>query len=151
MIHQYPIKIRFLSLPVCAIQPTIRSMRVAPFMITGVVQKGAQRGRALGYPTINMRLTQKLTHGVYVSETDIAGTWYPSATFIGAAETFGSTEVKVETYILGFTGDLYDKEISVRLHSFLRPNIKFSTVSELLKQIKHDISQVRKFMQDGVV
>lgn len=126
-------------------------MRVSPFIIFGVVQKGAQRGRTLGYPTINMQLTKKLTHGVYVSETDIAGTWYPSATFIGAAETFGSTEVKVETHILGYTGDLYDKEISVRLHTYLRPNIKFTTVEDLLRQIKQDISQVREFMQDGVV
>lgn len=126
-------------------------MRVPPFIIQGIVESGAKRGRVLGYPTINMKLSQCITHGVYISETDIAGVWYPSATFIGAAKTFGQKTVRAETYILDFTGDLYGKKITVRLHSYIRPNIKFPSVEKLQIQMKHDVELVRDFKRAGIV
>ncbi|MCR4263292.1 MAG: riboflavin kinase [Candidatus Roizmanbacteria bacterium] len=117
------------------------------YSITGIVLHGKRRGKALGFPTANMMLTQSIPSGIYVSTTEFNDGEYHSVTFIGAAETFGETDRKAETHILNFSEDLYGVEISVKLLSKLRESERFETVDALVTQIKKDIRQTRNFFK----
>lgn len=116
--------------------------------IRGEVQKGSQRGRALGFPTANMRLTDPVPEGIYIAETVVNGKRYPSAAFIGAAVTFGEQERKLETYILDYQSDLYGKTITVILLKKIRENKKFNTADELVAQIRSDVEVVRSYFRN---
>jgi riboflavin kinase/FMN adenylyltransferase len=134
------------------------------YMIRGIVRKGNQLGRTLGYPTANIILHQDIPDGVYSSLVNISrcsnilqkkyqaqtipyknGLWLPSVTFIGAAETFGGTKKKVEAHLLDFNGHLYDKWLTVHLFQYLRGSRKFASVEQLLDAMHKDEKQTRLF------
>jgi riboflavin kinase/FMN adenylyltransferase len=112
---------------------------------TGVVKKGAGRGKDLGFPTANIEPPEGLdvVEGIYFGRLIGA----PSLVFIGAAETFGETEKKVEVYVLGFGGDLYGQEVEVEIEKFLRPNVKFTGKDELVAQMKKDEQDAREYFR----
>lgn len=121
-----------------------------PFVLSGVVEKGAQRGRLLGYPTANLRAENDFvpTPGVYVSSSTVAGKDYRTITFIGVNKTFVEGDlspVKIETHILDFSADIYGQRLEVRLLDFLRSEQKFSSVEALKEQIQLDVSRARGF------
>ena len=72
------------------------------YIFRGKVIAGQKRGKALGFPTANVRLHKKIPEGIYVSQTIINKKVFSSATFIGSAKTFGEKDYKAETYILDF-------------------------------------------------
>lgn len=114
----------------------------------GKVKKGQQRGKKLGFPTANLSAGKqirinKIDEGIYVSKTKIRNKTYQSITFIGAAKTFSESTFQVETYILDFNKDIYYQWISVTLLKKLRGNKKFSSVQELIKQMKEDEREAR--------
>ncbi len=140
------------------------------YTIRGIVRKGNQLGRTLGYPTANIALHQDIPEGVYISLVDIRrvsfalqkryraeaveyrdGLWLPSLTFIGAAETFGGTKKKVEAHILDFNGNLYDQWLSVHLLQYLRGSKKFATVEQLLEAMHTDEAQARAFFTNNTL
>ena len=115
----------------------------APYLIFKEVSRGAQLGRTIGFPTANQlfgrgQLVPRF--GVYASETVTGGKKYPSITDIGVKPTvnYGGAPL-AETYIHGFSGDLYGSPLQVRLKRFIRPEMKFGSVEELKKQIGADI------------
>lgn len=121
-----------------------------PFTLSGVVERGAQRGRQLGYPTANLRSENDFVPkpGVYVSTSTVAGKDYPSVTFIGINKTFVEGDlspVKIETHFLDFSADIYGQRLEVRLLDFLREEQKFSSVEALKEQIEKDILRTRSF------
>ncbi|MBI3984679.1 MAG: riboflavin kinase [Candidatus Levybacteria bacterium] len=120
-------------------------MNSKKIVIWGKVKKGSERGRLLGFPTANIALHKKIELGIYVSYTKVFEKTYPSVTFIGNATTFDEKEIKAETYILDFKKDLYKKYISIRLLKKLRGNIKFKNEKELIRQIKKDIEDTKKY------
>ncbi|MDR2266461.1 MAG: bifunctional riboflavin kinase/FAD synthetase [Christensenellaceae bacterium] len=115
---------------------------VRPFSITGTVVHGFCRGRTIGFPTANITVNpQKILPltGVYATTTMIANTLYKSITNIGTAPTFDdSKNVTIETHLLGFSGDLYDKSITVSFVRRIRDIIKFESIDELKKQLEKD-------------
>lgn len=115
----------------------------------GKVRTYKKRGRKLGFPTANVDLHNKLTEGVYISETKIKDSWLPSLTFIGAAKTFGDKKYQSETYILGFNQDIYDKWISVKFLKKIRGNKKFNSSEDLVKQMEKDKQQARKYFSEN--
>ena len=116
-------------------------------MFWGKVERGKQRGRALGYPTVNVRLHRRIPEGVYISETKVAGKVYQSVSFVGAAKTFGEKDVLGETYIFDFQKDLYGQWISVRLLKKIRGNKKFGSKEELIKYISKDVAEAREYFR----
>lgn len=113
-----------------------------PYGIYGTVLSGNRLGRVMGFPTINQRLQPGRTlprFGVYRSETMVDGTAYRSVTNIGVKPTVGSDVPLAETYILGFSGDLYGQRILVRLIRFVRPEQKFDGVEALRAQLEKDV------------
>lgn len=111
----------------------------------GKVRRHNQRGRKLGFPTANINLSKNIPEGIYVSKTKIAGKEYPGLTFVGKAETFNEKKFLAENYILDFNKDIYDNWISVKLLKKIRDNKKFKSADDLIKQMKKDEQESRKY------
>lgn len=107
-----------------------------------VVVHGDARGRTIDSPTINQFFTEDFVvpqYGVYASFSIIDGKKYPSVTNIGVRPTIeGYSKERSETNIVGFDGDLYDKNISVHLLKKIREEMKFNNLDELRNQIAKD-------------
>lgn len=119
-----------------------------PYFIRGKVVRGDMRGRTLGFPTANIAASHEKiypSNGSYVGITPINGKWYPAAVSIGSNPTFaGKREVRTETHIIGFSGDIYGRTISVLLLKKNRDEIKFDSVEKLTAQLRKDISVSEK-------
>jgi len=122
-------------------------MTTFPMTLRGTVAHGDKRGRALGFPTANINgALPGLAYGVYASQTRIAGedkVWR-SVTSYGTRPTFEGADQRIETHILDYQGDIYGREIEVRLVAFVRPELRFSSADELVATMRHDLEQVQK-------
>ena len=117
----------------------------APYYIKGRVSHGRKVGRSIGFPTANIPIREGRIipmAGVYSTAVVIDDKIYKAVTNIGSCPTFGEHEVHLESFIIDFSGDLYDKEIRVFLLDFLRPERTFASVEELCKQIEYDKNRV---------
>lgn len=115
------------------------------FSFSGIVKAGNKRGRDLGFPTANVPLSQSIPEGIYASKVIIDKKPHHAITFIGAAKTFDETVYQSETYVLDFDEDLYGKEIVISLLKKIRGNMKFSSVKDLIAQMKVDERDARKY------
>ena len=113
------------------------------YKVSGRVITGERRGKELGFPTANIRLHKKIPEGIYSASVTINGKRYFAASFVGSAKTFQQTQVKVESYLFDFKGDLYGKWITVRLFEKIRDNQKFESVEELVTQIRDDVEKIK--------
>ncbi len=112
---------------------------------------GRQLGRTIGIPTINQEFPENFClpkFGAYASLVTVDGIEYRGVTNIGVKPTVGSDKPVSETWILGFTGNLYGKTVDVRLVSFIREERKFTSVDELKKQILSDAEISRHIQSD---
>ena len=120
-----------------------------PFALQGRVIKGNARGRTLGFPTANLSIPQDRTipgNGIYATWAYVGETRYMAATNVGTRPTFDEKERIVETFILDYSGDLYDSEITVEFIKRLRDEIRFETVEALVAQIHEDVEQTRQVL-----
>lgn len=111
------------------------------FGYTLTVVHGDHLGRKLGCPTLNQLFPDGFIvpkYGVYSSRTCIDGVWYRSVTNIGIRPSFENDEQRSETHVIGYCGDLYGKEIEVRLVSYRRGEMKFNSLDELKAQLEKD-------------
>jgi len=111
----------------------------------GKVIKGNQRGKAMGFPTANIDLSEAIPEGIYISKVNLEKDWYPALIFVGAAKTFDEEKIQAETYILDFNSNLYNQWISVELIKKIRGNRKFRSEEELVRQMKKDELVARSF------
>lgn len=115
------------------------------FTFESEVIKGDQRGRTIGFPTINQHLPEGLVvpkFGVYSSLTTVDGVTYKSFTNIGIRPTWRVDEALSETHIFDFSGDLYGKVVSIELIDYLRSEKTFKNVNELKEQLNYDKSSI---------
>jgi riboflavin kinase/FMN adenylyltransferase len=120
-----------------------------PFTLIGKTVTGTQRGRILGFPTINLELNPDMASpkdGVYATITVINGKSMPSVTNIGIRPTFGGGERIKETHILDFKGDIKDETIEVCFVERLRGEIKYSNEDELKAQIRLDVEKAKNIL-----
>ena len=122
-----------------------------PHLVTGVVARGAGRGRQLGFPTANLEQIAQLTpaEGVYAGRTWVLGRCYPSPISVGRAVTFDHGERLVEAVLLGFNQDIYDQDIQVEFYLHLRQQLRFPTPESLARQIKADCEKVQSLVAAG--
>ena len=102
---------------------------------------GNRLGRTMEFPTINQALPEQFVipkFGVYASIALVEGKDYPAVTNVGVKPTIGSDRILAETHIVGYEGNLYGQHIEVRLLQFIRPEQKFSGVTQLKAQIARD-------------
>ncbi len=129
------------------------SMLGRPYSLAGIVVRGAQRGRTLGWPTINLASENELVpaDGVYVGEVRLdAEPDHPRPTVvnIGRRPTFEDEMQRViEGHILDFDGDLYGTRAILGLHRRLRGEKAFGSVEELKEQIALDASATREYFR----
>ncbi len=113
----------------------------------GIIVKGDQRGRELGYPTANVPLGDTLhpAYGIYACFVRIEGEaeWWPSATNIGIRPMFELDIGQVEAHILnGFDRDIYGRRLHIRPVKRLRGEAKFDSLDNLIVQMEKDCAQV---------
>ena len=128
--------------------------------ITGIVEKGKQQGREIGFPTANLNIKKFLKPplGVYVTrlkiidqkELENSNDWLPSISNIGTRPTVSGNSINLETHIIDYNNkdfdiNLYGKRIRVELLDFLRSEKKFNSLSELKKQIEFDTKKAYNF------
>ena len=121
-----------------------------PPWLDGTVVRGFARGRALGVPTANLRWTPGRVvpaPGIYAGFGVLGpgeGERYAAAISVGGNPTFGDVEgTVVEAYLIGFDGDAYDRPLRVEFTRFLRHELAFETVEELVEQMWRDIETAR--------
>jgi riboflavin kinase/FMN adenylyltransferase len=114
---------------------------------TAEVIKGNQLGRTMNAPTANQVPAGIITpkHGVYAGTATLPdGERYPSVINIGVRPTVNRDNMQAvvfETHLIGFSGDLYGKELTVSLSAFLREESRFGSLALLKNQIRKDIDQ----------
>ena len=120
-----------------------------PHILTGRVVHGHQLGRRLGFPTANLLLPEELVvpkFGVYACRCLVDGSRYPAVTNVGTRPTVAGVGVTIETWILGYEGDLYDREITLEFFRFLRPEIKFPTLEDLQEAVRGDAEKTKEIL-----
>ncbi len=121
-----------------------------PFVIEGTVVRAMGRGRTIGYPTINLKTEHHLLpkNGVYVSEAEVEGRAYAGVTNIGHNPTFGAgQERSIETFLLDFNGNLYDRQVRLAFLERIRDEKKFNSPEDLVAQITKDVEMGREYFR----
>ncbi len=128
------------------------------FSVRGVVVRGEQRGRKLGYPTANVPVSATSTavpaDGVYAGWLrrldDDSAPWWPTAISVGTNPTFTEVARQVESYVLDRDDlELYGVEVEVAFGSRLRGQVRFDGVDELVAQMRVDVEQTRAALHLG--
>lgn len=113
-----------------------------PFFINGIVVKGKQLGKSIGYPTANIEIpeTYKLTpkNGVYVIKATHCNQPYFGMLNIGNRPTVNGKNKTIEAHLFNFDANIYGEDIKIEFLYFLREEEKFSSVDLLKKQLGID-------------
>jgi riboflavin kinase/FMN adenylyltransferase len=120
-----------------------------PHRLEGVVVRGDQRGRAIGFPTANLlthRYTAVPADGVYAAWLVRRGERHRAAVSIGTNPTFSGRERRVEAYVLDFDGDLYGERLALDFVDRLREMRSYEGVEPLAAQIAEDVQQTREVL-----
>lgn len=119
-----------------------------PYGLCGVVRRGAQLGRSLGFPTANLDVTGLVMppNGVYVAEAVFGTERKRAAVNIGFRPTveIAAPAPTVEAHLLEFDGDLYGREVDLIFRRKLREERKFSSVEALRDQVARDVAEAAK-------
>lgn len=112
------------------------------YSIAGIVVKGDGRGKALKFPTANIRIDSdhKIVpaNGVYAVDVQLHGNRYKGMMNIGVRPTFEDNKQTLEVHVFGLNKDIYDEQLTVFFKKRLRGELKFSSQEELVKQLEID-------------
>ncbi|MEV0718315.1 bifunctional riboflavin kinase/FAD synthetase [Asanoa sp. NPDC050611] len=117
--------------------------------LEGIVVRGDQRGRDIGFPTANLSVHKYAAvpaDGIYAGWVVRRGERLPAAISIGTNPTFSGRERRVEAYILDFDGDIYGERVSLDFVARLRDMLKFDGVEPLVAQMAEDVAQTREVL-----
>ena len=118
-----------------------------PWQVDGIVQKGEQRGRTIGFPTANLEFGDLVRpkFGVYAVEVRLDGEtdWRAGVANTGNRPTVGSEDARLEVNIFDFDQDIYGQRLDVRFRSFIRDEKKFESFDALKDQIAYDANSAR--------
>lgn len=118
-----------------------------PYSVSGKVVAGKQNGRKMGLPTANVYCGKnKLlpSDGVYFGYTEVLGERRKSLINVGKNPTFGTNNRTIESFIIDFDKEIYDKNITIEFCEKIRGEIKFSSPDELKNQIISDLKRVNE-------
>jgi len=115
--------------------------------IEGVVEKGRMMGKKIGFPTCNINIGNYVIAkpGVYAVRTLINKNkkTYKGIANLGYRPTFKQKKILLEVNLFNFSGNLYNKKLSVEFIRFIRGEKKFNGIAQLRNQIKRDISKAK--------
>lgn len=122
------------------------------FSVSGRVKKGDGEGKALGFPTANIEMPAGMVSaapGVYAGRCFTGEGEHPAVFYAGGKPTFGppSRKPSMEVHIIGFSGNLYGKEIRFSFAKRLRGDMKFADVEALRRKISSDAEAAARLVQ----
>lgn len=120
-----------------------------PYGVQGVVVHGAGRGRQLGIPTANVAAPPNVVvpgNGIYAVRFHTSGQSLMGAASLGTNPTFGENPRTLEVHVLDFEGDLYGKIVEVEFIAYLRPEARFTSVDDLIRQMRDDVQICRELL-----
>ncbi len=120
-----------------------------PYFIRGTVTNGYRIGRTIGYPTANIKVNhpEKLipARGVYAVKVTLQGATYNGMLNIGHRPTLNNgSDKSIEVHILDFKGNIYNEPLQVEFVSYIRKEIRFGTLEELVSQLHRDEANIRQ-------
>ena len=123
-----------------------------PHTLVDTVHYGYRLGTKMGTPTINMRFPDGVLvprYGVYAARAiRDDGSEHMAVTNVGVRPTVsGEDRVSVESYILDYSGNLYDRQVRIEFFRFIRPEMKFPSVDALKAQILKDAETTRAYFE----
>lgn len=120
------------------------------YSFSGIVVKGRQLGRTIGFPTANVQVseTYKLipSNGVYAVRTLVRDEWFDGIMNIGFRPTVEGIGRTQEVNIFNFSDDIYGENITVELIDFIRSEQKFNGIDELKAQISKDKEKAQSIL-----
>lgn len=117
------------------------NMLLRPYSLKGTVKHGRKVGRTLGFPTANLKYDNNFVVpgiGVYYTVVEYNGKKYKAITDIGYAPTVRNSDFTIESYMLNFNEDIYEKSIKINFIEKIRNEVKFSNIEELKSQLESD-------------
>ena len=124
------------------------ALLTVPYSITARVEHGKGLGHKLGSPTFNQTPPTEVlipARGVYLTRSVMEGKSYYGVTNIGIRPTVDTdAQINLETHLLDFSGDLYQKELTVEFLDYIRPEQQFENIDALQKQIQKDIQTAKE-------
>lgn len=123
-----------------------------PYQLKGTIVSGYKVGRTLGFPTANIQVDEPFKivpgFGVYAVWVYLADKRHKGMLYIGDRPTLNNgSNITLEVNILDFSGDIYNNEITVAFIYYVREDIKFNTLDELIAQLKEDRDTVDKWLE----
>ena len=118
--------------------------------LTGAVVTGRRLGRKLGFPTANIELPAGVVcprHGVYACRAYVGEESYMAVCNVGNRPTVEGHQVRTETWLLDFDGDLYGKRVTLEFLYFLRPEQRFASLEELQDAVLGDAKTTRNYFE----
>ncbi len=120
------------------------NMRKEPiFELSGIVEKGQGLGKPIGFPTANIPLDDDRFSGTYAGKALIEGKEYVAAVYANQNRKL------LESHLLDFSGDIYEKEMTVRLFEKLETSKTFRTEMERTEFIDWAVKSVREYFKDN--
>lgn len=122
-----------------------------PYFIEGIVKKGDQRGRTIGFPTANIKpaIPYKLfpRKGVYFVSTDVNGRTVYGMANIGNRPTVEITDqISLEVHFFDVNEDLYDTQLVIWFLKYIREEQAFASLDHLKEQLHRDETTCREIM-----
>jgi len=120
-----------------------------PWFVSGEVVHGDERGRELGFPTANIRLDPAcgLKHGIYAVRVGIGTKRYDGVASFGRRPMFDSGAVLLEVFLFDFAGELYGSMLDVAFIAWMRHELAFDSVEELVRRMEEDSRHARALLE----
>ncbi|MGH2492086.1 MAG: bifunctional riboflavin kinase/FAD synthetase [Candidatus Limnocylindria bacterium] len=122
-----------------------------PYSVRGTVVHGAKRGRALGFPTINLAVPPERLlprDGIYAMSVRVRDEDVAAAASLGVRPTFGGGDRTLEAYLLDWEGNVYGDKIEAAFVKRLRDELRFASAAELSEQIARDVENTRAALRE---
>ena len=117
------------------------------YQLSSTVVRGDNRGREIGFPTANLlppgcKVIPAI--GVYAAFARVGGEVHEAAVNVGVRPTFGGGDLLIEAHILEFSDEIYDEVLTVEFVDFLRPELTFNGVDDLITAMRSDVENTRR-------
>ncbi|MEN2494938.1 MAG: Bifunctional riboflavin kinase/FMN adenylyltransferase [Hyphomicrobiaceae bacterium hypho_1] len=119
------------------------------WIVSGIVEHGARRGKSMGYPTANVTLEpgQALKHGIYAVRVWVDGERFNGAAYCGRRPTFDNGVAKLEVFLMNFNKLLYNNKVYIEFIEFIRSDKLFGGPEALASQIARDCMVAREILE----
>ena len=125
------------------------------YSFVGEVVAGDKRGRKLGFPTANIKVSNEQDEvklipleGIYAVIVQVGRKQYSGALHIGPRPTFLDLDKVIELYIIDFKADIYGKKVKVECVEYIRDITSFESAIDLISQMNNDVERVREILEE---